>query len=144
MSRIFGAMKLHATLALLLFSSQALYADAMWEPWNKTEDGDWYLLKDSVEYDKGSATVWMMKNFKSEKSANNGARYRSIRIQYQYDCSGFSQRPIWVKGYENQMGTGVEVFSDYVGYDSKPTVYSPSDWAESYARFCKRKWEIWK
>ena len=116
----------------------------MWEPWNKDKDGDWYLLKGSVEYDKGSATVWMMRDLKSEKMADNGARYRSIRVQYQYDCAGLSQRPIWIKGYGSQMGTGVEVFSDYVGYDSKPTVYSQSDWDASYARFCKRKWEIWK
>lgn len=144
MTRIIGSMRTHVALVFLLFSSQAFCADGIWESWGKANDGDWYLLKNSVEYDKGAASVWMMKNLKSEKTANNGAHYRSIRIQYQYDCSGFSERPIWIKGYGDQMGTGVEVFSDYVGYDSKPTVYSPSDWEASYARFCKRKWEFWK
>jgi hypothetical protein len=143
MTRNSGAFRLYTALGILFFSSQTFCADTQWEPLRSDKEADWYLLKGSIVYDKGFSTLWMMANYKSEQVAG-GDRYRSLRFQYSLECSNFSSTPVWVKAYDNQMGTGVEVFSQSMGSGSKPTVYSPSDWEASYARFCKKKWEFWK
>lgn len=144
MSHIIFPNKFQIVVAITLIASQALRANSIWEPWSSSKDGDWYLLKDSVEYSKGTSTVWMLFNFKSQQVSGEGIPYRSIRVQYEYDCSEFSERRLWVKGYSDQMGTGLEVILYYDAYRGHKTVYSPSYWKENYANFCKRKWEFWK
>lgn len=132
-------------LWLLVLSCVTFAADPTWEPWGSSDDGNWYTLKGSLEYDSGVATIWAMKDLKKPLRATDGTVYKSMRIQYKYDCAAKSEKTIYVKGYSDQMGYGVEIFSDYVGYSAKPTVYSASDWdSRGYAKYCKRIWEVWK
>ncbi len=133
------------SLALCGVGLVAIAADSIWEPWGNSDDGRWYMLKGSLQYDSGTASHWAMKDLPKPKRADNGSWFKSLRVQYLYDCKELSQKPIFIKGYSEQMGTGVEVFADYVGHDAKPTVFSPTDWERrGYKNFCKRAWEFWK
>ncbi len=127
--------------------SVAHSADSLWEPFARSADGHWFVLKGSRELDKGVATVWMVKNYHQPQKLTDGRTYRSIRIQYSFDCKKLAMEAIWTQGYESEMGTGIELYSDLAGFGlrSKTTVYSPSDWENhGYGKFCKRAWEFWK
>jgi hypothetical protein len=120
-------------------------ADPTWEYWGTSDDASWYTLKGSLEYSSGIAKIWGLKDLKKSLRAADGTQYKSLRIRYEYDCSAKSEKASYIKGYSEQMGYGVEVFTTYVGHDDRPTFYSPSDWeARGYSKYCKRSWEIWK
>lgn len=133
-------------IAGLVSACQASVAgDPTWENWGTSDDANWYILKGSLEYSSGIATIWTLKDLKKPLRATDGTQYKSLRIQYQYDCSAKSEKTTYIKGYSEQMGYGVEVFIAYVGNDARATAYSPSDWeARGYSKYCKRSWEIWK
>lgn len=131
----------------LMFANQTSVADdPTWEKWGTSDDANWFRLKGSLEYGSGIATIWVLKDLKKPLRATDGTQYKSLRILYRYDCAERSEKTIYMKGYSEQMGYGIEVFKDYVGDSgARPTVYSPDDWeARGYSKYCKRSWEIWK
>lgn len=115
---------------------------------SSSEDGNIYIIRDTLEYNSGTAKIWKIldfKKFNKDLVFSNGNECKSMRTQYEYKCSDRSEKMIYIKCYTKQMGYGVEFYSSYEGYKANPTVYSPSDWeAKGYDKFCKNFWEIWK
>jgi hypothetical protein len=120
-------------------------ADDIWEKWGNSGDDNWYVLKDSLEYNQSIAINWMMVDMKKPLIDTNGNQYKSVRVQYEYNCTDRSSKQLYVKGYSDKMGYGTEVFSNYIGYSSRPKVFSKLDWeSQGYDKYCKRIWEVWK
>mgnify|MGYP001768231800 CR=1 FL=1 len=131
---------------LVAVSSSFVFAkDKNLVPWGGDESGQWYLIEDSKEFNDGVAKAWFVHDLKEAKSIGDGGFYKSIRIQYEYNCKEYSQKTIRIKAYTEAMGFGYELEDEYVGDYTMPVFYREDDWnGLGFSGFCRKIWEFWR
>lgn len=124
--------------------SDSMAAEPIWEEWSTQDNGKWYLLKDSIEFDDNISSAWFMVDFSNLQNVD-GKDLRSIRVKYQFNCKELTRKIIGLKVYSKEMGTGQIVDSLDNVEDKEFITYSPMEWEENrYQTLCKKQWEIWK
>lgn len=117
---------------LILFAT--LYVGPAVAAWQKVAENDRLTayFEPSQLDSSGTATLWVMYDYKTEQtSATSGRRYRSQKGQQEMDCKAQRSRTIFFTWHVAQMGNGAVVYTGRTAMPWEPN--SPGSIARALA-----------
>ena len=105
--------KLLLVLLLTVLSTSAMAA------WIKVGSNDTlnfdYYVDTATSKEGNKVKMWDIKDFKTAQTATDGQKYRSVKLQREYDCKGAKDRILNLSIHSGNMGEG-KVISSLSGH----------------------------
>ena len=70
-----------------------------------------YYVDSATSRDGSKVKMWDMKDFKTAQTATDGQKYRSVKLQREYDCKGAKDRVLNLSVHSGNMGEGKVIWS---------------------------------